>query len=266
METVALKGKNIESSALLWHGSIRESPSNDSSRCGICHLHDASLSCDLMRQGRGKEEEVLQAHRRVRQGEALFRSGDPFTCLYTVRTGFFKTVLSVGDGREQVTGFHMAGDLLGADAIALQTHVCDAIALEESHVCAILYSRIESLARSIPLIHRQLFKVMSGEIARQQQLMLLLGMMRAEERVAAFLLGLSQRLNARGYSASKFVLRMTRREIGCHLGLKLETVSRMMSKFREDGLIEARYKYVHILDPAGLSRYIDPMLAGNATG
>ena len=257
METFAPARKDFARFAASWQPIGEQTEFNLPSHCAICNLREVRLPCDMMGLGQGKADKLPRTHRRIRQGEALFRSGDPLTCLYTVRTGFFKTVLSAGDGREQVTGFQMAGDLLGADAIAPKVHVCDAIALEESHVCAILFSRMESLGRTTPLIHRQLFQAMSGEIVRQQRLMLLLGMMRAEERVATFLLGMSQRMNARGYSPNKFVLRMTRREIGCHLGLKLETVSRMISRFRDHGLIEARFKEIHILDLAGLCRHLN---------
>jgi len=230
------------------------------SRCALCNLRDACLPCDLLRPGSGHQERLPSSQRRIRQGESLFRCGDAFSCLYTVRSGFFKTVITVGDGRELVTGFHMAGDLLGADALAPQTHVCDAIALEESQVCAALYSGADGPDHGPPLLYRHLFKAMSAQISRQQRFMLVLGMMGAEERVAAFLLGLSQRLGARGYSPTQLMLRMTRHEIGCHLGLKLETVSRMISKFREAGIIETGYRRVQILDLEGLRRYMDPAM------
>jgi len=231
------------------------------SRCSICKLREADLPCDLLRPGPGQREALPSTHWRVRQGEALFRCGDAFSCLYTVRSGFFKTVMPVASGRELVTGFHMAGDLLGADALVPQSHVCDAIALEESQVCASFISGVDGPDHAPPLPYRQLFKAMSAQISRQQGLMLVLGMLRAEERVAAFLLGLSQRLGARGYSPTHLKLRMTRREIGCHLGLELETVSRMISKFREAGIVETGYRRIQILDLDGLRRFIGPTMA-----
>ena len=220
--------------------------------CSICGLRQVCFPCDLMQEEVHQAGEMVATDRRVKQGDALFRTGDHFHYLYTVRSGSVKTVQSLRDGREQVTGFQMTGDMLGAEAIGSQKHGCDAIAIEESRVCSILFSRIESLGRARPEMQHELRKAMSGEIVRQHDVLLLLGVMTAEERVAIFLLNLSQRLKARGYSPTDFILRMTRRDIGSYLGMKLETVSRMLSKFRNDGLIDARHKHIHVLDLAGL--------------
>ena len=152
-----------------------------------------------------------------------------------MRSGFFKTTLVMEDGRDQVTGFHMAGDMLGMDGIGPDQHSCNAVALEDSEVCVIPFGRLEELSREIDVLQQHFHKVMSREIVREHGVMLLLGSMRAEERLAAFLLNLSQRFTSRGYSPSEFNLRMTREEIGSYLGLKLETVSRVFSKFQEDG-------------------------------
>jgi CRP/FNR family transcriptional regulator len=177
--------------------------------------------------------------------------------LYAVRTGFFKTRVSSEDGRDQVTGFQMAGELLGLDGIGADRHTCDAVALEDSQVCVIPFERLEDLSREFSDLQRQFHKIMSREIVRDHGVMLLLGSMRAEERLAAFLLNLTERLQARGFSASAVVLRMTRGEIGSFLGLKLETVSRIFSKFQDDGVLQVKQRNVRVLDAAALRRLVD---------
>jgi CRP/FNR family transcriptional regulator len=192
------------------------------------------------------------------RGGFLYRSGAKFQSLYAIRTGFFKTQVLHEDGREQVTGFQMAGEIIGMDAISSDAHACDAIALEDSEVCEIPFSRLEELSRKLPSLQRHLHRILSREIVRDQGIMLLLGSMRAEERLAAFLLNLSQRFAARGYSPTSFYLRMTRQEIGSYLGMKLETVSRTLSNFQGAGLITIRNKSVEIHDMCKLQRYVGP--------
>jgi len=167
-----------------------------------------------------------------------------------------KTKLLLEDGREQVTGFHMAGELMGMDGIGTERHTCDAVALEDSEVCVIPFERLEGLSREMEALQHHFHKVMSREIVREHGVMMLLGSMRAEERLAAFLLNLSQRLSTRGYSPNEFNLRMTREEIGSYLGLKLETVSRVFSRFQEEGLIAVQQKNIRILDAAGLRKLV----------
>jgi CRP/FNR family transcriptional regulator len=200
---------------------------------------------------------MVATRRAVRRGDTLFRTGDPFEAVYAVRTGFFKTRVSSEDGRDQVTGFQMAGELLGLDGISSDVHHCDAVALEDSSVCVIPYSQLEGLSREFTVLQHSFHKIMSREIVRDHGVMLLLGNMRAEERLAAFLLNLTQRLQARGFSASSLVLRMTREEIGSYLGLKLETVSRTFSKFHEEGLMEVKQRQLRILDQAALQALIN---------
>lgn len=200
---------------------------------------------------------LVATRRSVRRGETLFHVGDKFEALFAVRTGFFKTRVSSEDGRDQVTGFQMAGELLGLDGISTDLHSCDAVALEDSQVCVIPYGQLESLSREFTDLQRQFHRIMSREIVRDQGVMLLLGSMRAEERLAAFLLNLTQRLQARGFSHTSLVLRMTREEIGAYLGLKLETVSRGFSKFQEDGVLQVRQRQIHVLDEAKLQQLVN---------
>ena len=194
----------------------------------------------------------------LQRGDYLYRSGTKFQSLYAIRTGFFKTQVLHEDGREQVTGFQMAGEIIGMDAISSDTHACDAIALEDSEVCEIPFSRLEDLSRKLPSLQRHLHRILSREIVRDQGIMMLLGSMRAEERLAAFLLNLSQRFAARGYSPTSFHLRMTRQEIGSYLGMKLETVSRTLSQFHGIGLISIRNKSVELHNLPRLQAFVGP--------
>jgi len=223
-------------------------------KCSSCNLREVCLPCGLSGQDMDRVEELVYTRRRLGRGESLYRAGDEFNSLYAVRTGFFKTMQNLEDGREQVTGFHMAGEIMGMDGIGPEKHSSSAVALEDSEVCVIPYSRLVNLGHDMHGLQRQFHKVMSREIAQEHSVMLLLGTMRAEERLATFLLNLSQRFTARGYSPSEFNLRMTREEIGSYLGLKLETVSRAFSKFQEDGLISVHQRHICIRDVAGLKR------------
>ena len=205
-------------------------------------------------------DEVVATRRKIPRGETLFRNGEKFNALYAIRTGFFKTCISSEDGRDQVTGFQMAGEIIGLDGIVSDQHTCDAVALEDAEVCVMTFDRIEELSREINALQRHVHKIMSREIVREHGVMLLLGSMRAEERLAAFLLNLVQRLHARGFSQSELVLRMTREEIGSYLGLKLETVSRTFSKFVEDGIVEVKQRHVRILNTDALKQLVNPQV------
>ncbi len=225
--------------------------------CSSCNLRELCLPVGMSNQELEKLDDLVANRRSVARGETLFRAGDSFQWLYAVRTGFFKTCVSSEDGRDQVTGFQMAGELLGLDGISQDRHNCDAVALEDSQVCVIPYAQLEELSRDFTHLQHQFHKIMSREIVRDHGVMLLLGSMRAEERLAAFLLNLTQRLQARGFSASSLILRMTREEIGSYLGLKLETVSRTFSKFQDDGLLEVKQRHIRIIDQAGLRQLVN---------
>ena len=216
-------------------------------QCSVCNLREVCLPCGLAGSPRELLDSLVYTRKRVKRGESLYRVGTGFDSLYAVRSGFFKSRVVLADGRDQVTGFHMAGEVLGMDGIGTDSHTADVIALEDSEVCVIPYARLED-----PSLQRQLHKVMSRELVRDQGVMMLLGTMRAEERLAAFLLNLSQRFVARGYAQDEFHLRMTRDEIGSYLGLSLETVSRLFSRFHDDGVIAVQQKHVRILDITAL--------------
>lgn len=226
--------------------------------CSNCNLRELCMPVGLSDQDLLRIEEVVETKRKVKRGANLFSDGDAFSALYAIRTGFFKTCVSTEDGREQVTGFQMAGEIMGLDGIVSDHHTCNAVALEDAEVCVMPFDQIENLSREVKALQHHVHKIMSREIVREHGVMLLLGSMRAEERLAAFLLNLVQRLHARGFSRSELVLRMTREEIGSYLGLKLETVSRTFSKFVDDGIIEVKQRYVMIKDTEALKAIVNP--------
>lgn len=220
--------------------------------CSDCNLRELCLPVDLNAQEMERLEELSHAKHTYTRGDYLYRSGDKFESLYAIHSGSFKTQVLHEDGREQVTGFQMVGEIIGMDAISTDLHTCDAVALENSEVCELPFNKLEALSRELPSLQRHLHKIMSREIVRDQGIMLLLGTMRAEERLVAFMLNLSQRSAARGLSPTKFQLRMSRQEIGSYLGLKLETISRTFSQLQQRGLIRIHIKSIEILDLAGL--------------
>ncbi len=224
--------------------------------CSNCNLRELCMPVGLSAQDLQRIDELVGSRRRILRGENLYRNGSVFENLYAIRTGFFKTSVSTEDGRDQVTGFQMAGEILGLDGIVNDRHSCDAIALEDAEVCLLPYADIELLSREVSALQHHVHKILSREIVRDQGVMLLLGSMRAEERLAAFLLNLAQRLAARGFSQSELVLRMTREEIGSYLGLTLETVSRTFGKFVADGIVEVKQRHVRILQTDELKRMV----------
>lgn len=216
--------------------------------CATCSLHELCLPAGLNQHELKIFDQLFNRRRPVKRGDYLYRAGTELQSLYAVRSGFVKSCVLHEDGREQVAGFHMMGDLLGLDAISSNHHTSDTVALEDSEVCEIPFAALEKLSREIPSLQNHFHRIMSREIVRDHGVMLLLGSMRAEERLAAFLLNLSQRFAMRGYSPTEFNLRMTREEIGSYLGLKLETISRVLSRFQEEHLIEVKNKHIKIND------------------
>ncbi|MGN6650122.1 fumarate/nitrate reduction transcriptional regulator Fnr [Trinickia sp.] len=223
-------------------------------QCATCSMRSACMPQALNDQELSRFNAIVSAARLIKRGDSLYRTNDTFQSIYAIRAGSFKTVVMHRDGREQVTGFHLAGEVLGLDGVCTERHSSDAIAIEDSSVCIIPYALLESMCGESKRLQQQVLRMMSGEIVRESSLMMLLGTMSAEQRVASFLLNLSSRMKARGYSPAEFNLRMTREEMGSFLGMKLETVSRMFSKFQRDGLVQTRGKQIRIVNLDALGR------------
>ncbi|WP_084004132.1 helix-turn-helix domain-containing protein [Cupriavidus pauculus] len=222
-------------------------------RCAHCSLRPLCLAAGLEDADLPKLEEVVGQWRMVHRGDYLFRVGDRFQSLYTLRSGSFKTVAGHEDGLQHVTGYLLPGEMLGLGAICAGQYDCDAIALEDSTVCVIPFASLESLCRDIRGVQHYLHKLLSQEIVRESRQMVLLSGMTSERRVAAFLLNISRRLHERGYAAREFTLRMTREEIGSYLGIKLETVSRTFSRFQREGFIRVDGKKIELFDLEALA-------------
>jgi CRP/FNR family transcriptional regulator, anaerobic regulatory protein len=229
--------------------------------CAACSMHQLCLPMGLDDADIIRLDQVIGQRRRLARDERLYQMDEPFRNLFAIRFGHFKTYQVNAGGEQQITGFQMAGELLGMDAISGERHHCDAVALEDSEVCEIPFSRLEELFGHVPALLRHFHRIMSQEITREQNVMLLLGNMRAEQRFAVFLINLSARYAARGYAANSFQLRMSREDIGNYLGLTIESVSRLLSRFKKQGWITVDKREVTLLDPVRLKA----MAAGTET-
>lgn len=218
-------------------------------RCGLYHL------CGPMGLDDGdmaKLDSVMKRRRSVQKGDYLYRVGEPFSAVYAVRSGSFKSYTLLDDGTDQVTGFQLAGDLLGLGSISVKKHTSAAKALETSSVCEIPFERIETLADEIPGLHHHLMSLMSEELQHDQCKLVLLAKMPADAKLATFLLNISERLASRGYSACEFNLSMSRNDIANLMGMAVETISRLFSQFQEQGLLTADRKHITLLNRDGL--------------
>jgi CRP/FNR family transcriptional regulator len=251
---VALPAPPAQSAHSVHSAPAADTPKRPATRCSACSMRQVCMPPDLTPPELARLDSMICTTRSIKRGDTLYRAGDTFQSIYAVRVGSFKTVVLHRDGREHVTGFQIAGETLGLDGVCAGHHNGDAIALEDSTVCIIPFSQLETVCREVKSMQHHIYQMMSGEIVRESSQMMLLGTMTAEQRVAAFLLNLSRRFNARGYSAAEFHLRMTREEIGCYLGMKLETVSRMFSKFQRERLVDTNGKQIRIVDAEALAR------------
>ncbi len=214
--------------------------------CKECSLHQLCLPRSITGADLDKLDRIIERKRPLKRNEHLFQVGGSFNSIYVVRSGSLKTYSPTVDGQEQVTGFHLPGELLGLDAIGKGRHPCAAKALETTSVCEVPFEHLEGLTQELPTLQHQLLRLMSKEIFDDQELMLLLGKKTAEARLSAFLLSISLRFKQRGFSSTEFYLSMSRNDIANYLGLAVETVSRMFTRFQEDGLIDAERKHIVI--------------------
>lgn len=199
---------------------------------------------------------VAITRRQVSGGQHIYRAGDDFQALHLLNSGFAKSTLASPDGREKVTGFHMRGELLGLESIGTAAHACDAVALDDAEVWRIEYADLLSACSRHPELQRELTATLAAQIRFERNWMLSWGTLCAEQRVAMLLLELGERLHALGFSATHFLLRMTRAEIGSFLGLQLETVTRAMTLLDQRGLIAVLRRDIRILEPESLREMI----------
>ena len=216
--------------------------------CKNCSLATLCLPMGLTLKDVERLDDIVKRARPVHRGDYIFRTGERFHSLYVVKTGSVKTYAPSTEGGEHVLGFHLPGELIGLDAIEKEVHTCSAKVLETSAICEVPFSRLITLSGSIPSLQHQLYRLLSKEIGHDTEMLLLLGKKSAEERLAAFLLSMSKRLHKRGLSPTDFYLSMSRHEIGNYLGLAVETVSRLFTKFQDEGLLKVDRKHVELLE------------------
>jgi CRP/FNR family transcriptional regulator len=216
--------------------------------CGIFQLcHSVGGDTDL-----SVLDTIVKSRKTIKRGESLYRAGDTFRAIYAIRGGVIKTSISASDGGAQITGFHVAGEVLGLDAITAGRHSCGAIAIETASVCEVPYALFKELGKDFPDLPYKMLEIMSRDIRHNHELMLLLGKKNAEERLASYLLNLSNRMESRSFSATQLNMNMSRSDIGNYLGLAEETVCRTFSRFQEEGLLTIQRRQVILNDLARL--------------
>ena len=232
--------------------TMNRTPPEHLHKCSTCVMGQFCLPVGIDSQDMSKVDNLVEERLRLKKGDVIYQQGEKMNALFSVRFGTLKSENTLADGRAQVTGFHMPGEIIGLDGIGENIHTSNAIALEDSEVCMIRLSELENLSRQVPSLQTQFHRILSREISQDHQHLLALGTMRAEERLANFLLNLSDRLALRGYSANEFNLKMSREDIGSYLGVQLETVSRLFSRFAETGLIQIKQRQVKLIDVGAL--------------
>lgn len=223
--------------------------------CAQCSLSQLCLPHGLSHQEIEQLNEIVKHERTLKKGERLFEHGQAFKSLYAVRSGSIKITLSTNNGDEQIVGFHLPGEIFGFDAVGHDQHSCSAVALEPSKICEVPYTRLQKLAQRLPGLHDYLMALMSEKITDEYEMMLILGKKYAEERIAAFLLSLSNHYSKRGYSPHQFNLTMSRNDIGNYLGLAVETISRCISHMQNEKMIKVDRKYIQIVDIDRLRKF-----------
>lgn len=213
--------------------------------CSQCALGKLCLPRGLDEQQTSQFEQIVNKLRPLQKGEHIFRAGEEFRSITAVRSGCFKSYVLNKEGEEQVLGFHLAGEIIGLDAIHSTTHTSNVVALDTSAICVLNFESVSDMARHLPELQAELLRVMSRQIAELEANAADLS---ADQRIARFLQSLSERFERRGYSKSEFNLSMSRRDIASHLRLATETVSRVLARFQENGMVTVNRKNIVIDD------------------
>jgi len=236
---------------------IRNCPQNPAVSCTSCRLSDLCLPISLEQREIAQLDEIIERNRPLKKGDHLYRQRDPFRSVYAVRSGSFKSYVLNADGQSRVTGFYMPGEIIGMDGIGSRVHVNSMMALEHSSICEIPFAQLEKLSQQLPNLQNRFFSIMSNEITKDQQVHTLLSSYSAEQRIGSFLLSLSVRHARCQLSPDRFLLHMTRGDIGEYLGLTLETVSRILSGLQKKGVINVQNREIAILDMATLKALVN---------
>ncbi len=222
--------------------------------CQDCSISQLCIPFSLSDNDLNQLDQIIERKKPIQKGQSLFKAGDPLRSLYAIRSGTIKCYTITEQGDEQITAFHLAGDLVGFDAINKMQHASFAQSLETSMVCEIPFEVLDELSGKMPKLRQQIMRLMSAEIKGDQSMILLLSKKNAEERLAAFLNNLSTRFAQRGFSSREFRLTMTRGDIGNYLGLTVETISRLLGRFQKNGILSVKGKYITVLNPDELCR------------
>jgi CRP/FNR family transcriptional regulator len=214
--------------------------------CGQCNLHELCFPHGMAVEHLGALDAMVERRRALHKGDYIYRDGDTAVAIYAVRSGCLKTVVESPNGDEQIVGFHMAGELVGLDGFLDDKHTCSCISLETSSVCELPVAGLEQLCEQVPALQKQLRRIMGKEVTTDHAMLLMLGKMSAEEKLASFLLSISRRMEERHWKADDFVLSMPRQDIANYLGLAVETVSRLFAHYQEEGVIEVDRRRIHI--------------------
>lgn len=221
--------------------------------CQDCSISQLCIPFTLNEHELDQLDNIIERKKPIQKSQILFKAGDELTSIYAIRSGTIKSYTISESGEEQITSFHLPGDLVGFDAITNMMHPSFAQALETAMVCEIPFDILDDLAGKMPKLRQQIMRLMSNEIKNDQEMILLLSKMNAEERLAAFIFNLSRRYSARGFSSREFRLTMTRNDIGNYLGLTVETISRLLGRFQKIGMLTVKGKYINIHDLNALS-------------
>ena len=252
LKTITLDGLTLRSVIPLREKNVQACPHSKAASCADCRLSELCLPIAMNKSEIQRLDEIIQRNRPLKKGDFLYRQNDPFKSVFAVRSGSLKTSHLSADGQGRVTGFFLPGEILGMDGIASKLHANSAIALEHTSVCEIPFANMEKLSAQIPSLQHHFFTILGKEIAKDQQIHTLLSSYSAEQRIASFFLGLSSRYARVALSPDRFLLHMTRGDIGEYLGLTLETVSRILSGLQKKGIVTIDNKDVTLLDHGAL--------------
>jgi CRP/FNR family transcriptional regulator len=212
--------------------------------CTDCSVFQLCLPLGISEADLARLDGIIHRRRPLEPDQHLYRVGEPFHAIYVVRSGAVKTYISTPDGGEQVTGFHLPGEIVGLDAVSIGSHSCSARALDTASFCELPFGQLEDLADEVRSLGRRLLRILGREIHQDHEMLTVLGKPTAEERLAALLVSFSSRLKLRGFSDCEFRLNMSRHDIGSYLGLAVETVSRVFSRFQRQGLLRVNRRYI----------------------
>lgn len=228
--------------------------------CQNCSFSHLCLPVALNKTEIESLDDIIERKKPLHKGDTVVRAGEPFTSLFAVRTGSFKSFVTNAEGEEQITGFHFPGDIIGFDALRSNQHQSYTQALETAMVCELPYDTLDEMSVQFPKLRRQIMSFMSAEIKQDHDMMMLLNKRSAEERLLYFISHLSQRFEERGFSNKEFHLTMTRNEIGNYLGLTIETISRLLGRFQKDNIIQVDGKLITIVDFEKLSSRLSSVI------